>query len=108
MRIAITCECPHCHKPIFGQSTVSSGAVDIGVRRERIPEIVTHVSKETGVSESEIYARSRRTEVARARHIVWYACRQAGYSFEDIAVPFGRDHSTIRYGANRIAKEATI
>ena len=58
-------------------------------------EIVSSVSKETGVSEAKIYNHLRTKKVWAARLEVYKRLRADGYSYPEIGEAMGRDHSTI-------------
>ncbi len=65
------------------------------------PQVITDkilkiVAKRMNIDENEIKSKSKRKEVATARHIVIYFVKKCtSYSYKQIGSIFGRDHSTI-------------
>lgn len=116
MRVAIRCECPHCGKQIYGDSTAKEKATSFDARIAElidlttpkltpVREIVSAVSRMTGIPECDIYGDSRRFEIAKARHMAFYFAREEGHYWVHIAEVFGKDHTTVINGANRIKAE---
>jgi len=80
-----------------------------GVKRDRIisidtvQKVVTDYYKVTG---NEIIGKGRRKEVALARQVMMYLCRElCGASLKTIGLRLGgRDHTTVMYGVREIGK----
>ena len=80
-----------------------------GVKRDRIisidsvQKVVTRYYK---VSENEIIGKGRRKEVALARQVMMYLCRElCNASLKTIGLRLGgRDHTTVMYGVREIGK----
>jgi chromosomal replication initiator protein len=80
-----------------------------GVKRDRIISIDTVqkvVTRYYKVSENEIIGKGRRKEVALARQVMMYLCRDlCNASLKTIGLRLGgRDHTTVMYGVREIAK----
>lgn len=80
-----------------------------GVKRDRIISIDTVqkvVTRYYKVSENEIIGKGRRKEVALARQVMMYLCRElCGASLKTIGLRLGgRDHTTVMYGVREIGK----
>jgi chromosomal replication initiation ATPase DnaA len=73
--------------------------------RTPIREIVSAVSRQTGIPEMDIYGESRSFPIAKARHMAWYLAREDGHFFTAVADVFGRDHTSIIHGYNRIKQD---
>ena len=71
-------------------------------------DIVRRVSETTHIKEKEIVGSSRKMEIAEARQISIYLCRQIlGTPFVSLGMYFGgRDHSTILH-ASRVMENKT-
>lgn len=71
-----------------------------------IEDIVKRVSELTSVSEREIVGPSRKKQIAEARQLAAYLCRDIlGASLSSIGIFLGgRDHTTILHACNTIAK----
>ena len=72
-----------------------------------IEDIIRGVSGATNVSENKLISRGRTMEVAQARQIAMYLCRElVGTSLGDIGLHFGgRDHSTVIHACRNIEKK---
>lgn len=58
-----------------------------------------------GVTSWDIHAETRTKRIARPRMTVWYLARQfTGLSFAHIAAGYGKHHSTVLQGADRVAE----
>lgn len=70
-------------------------------------DIIKRVSETTKVDEKEIVGSSRRMQIAEARQIAIYLCREIiGSSLVDIGTQFGgRDHTTILHACRNIEKK---
>ncbi len=70
-------------------------------------DIIKRVSETTKVDEKEIVGSSRRMQIAEARQISIYLCREIiGSSLVDIGTQFGgRDHTTILHACRNIEKK---
>lgn len=75
-------------------------------RRPTVDVIVAHVAKHYNLSKDQILAKTHRRAVARPRQVVMYLCRKyTKRSFPDLANRLGgKHHTTILYGAERIAE----
>ena len=69
-----------------------------------IEKIVRKVSEISGVSEQDIVGKSRKMEIAEARQISIYLCREIlGTPLVSIGMHFGgRDHSTVLHACKVI------
>lgn len=67
-------------------------------RARCIKPIVHAVAQATGIPASEIYGRSRKAHVCRARQIVMLAAAERGMWLSEIGRALGRDHATVAYG----------
>jgi chromosomal replication initiator protein len=75
-------------------------------------DITTTVCEAFGITARELM-QGRSARVVRARHMVWWLCRQmTDMSYPDLGRYFGRDHTTIIYGVRRfetrMAKDADL
>lgn len=82
-----------------------------GVKKDRIISIDTVqkvVTRYYKVSENEIIGKGRRKEVALARQVMMYLCREmCNASLKTIGLRLGgRDHTTVMYGVREIGKRA--
>ena len=80
-----------------------------GVKRDRIISIDTVqkvVTRYYKVTENEIIGKGRRKEVALARQVMMYLCRElCNASLKTIGLRLGgRDHTTVMYGVREIGK----
>ena len=80
-----------------------------GVKKDRIISIDTVqkvVTRYYKVSENEIIGKGRRKEVALARQVMMYLCREmCNASLKTIGLRLGgRDHTTVMYGVREIGK----
>ena len=75
-----------------------------------IEDIIRGVSGATNVSENKLISRGRTMEVAQARQIAMYLCRElVGTSLGDIGLHFGgRDHSTVIHACRNIENKMAI
>ncbi len=74
-----------------------------------IENIVKRVSASSKISEKEIVGKSRKMEIAEARHLSMFLCREIiGTSLNNIGVYFGgRDHTTVMHALKTINKKTT-
>lgn len=71
----------------------------------KIREIVKAVAQYYAVPAVEIIAQRRLKCIVKPRHMVFYLARQLTYrSFPDIGHILNRDHTTVLFGARKIAK----
>jgi len=72
-----------------------------------VEDVVRRVSEVSNVPEKEIVGKSRRMEIAEARQISMYLCRNIiGTSLSNIGVYFGgRDHTTVMHAVKTIDKK---
>ena len=70
-------------------------------------EIVRRVSETTHIQEKDIVGASRKMEIAEARHISIYLCREIlGTPLVSIGMNFGgRDHSTVLHACRVVEKK---
>jgi len=59
------------------------------------PLMLSEFSILTGVTESDILGKSRKSGVVAARHVYWLLLRNAGYTFKQIAQMNNRSHSCV-------------
>lgn len=78
--------------------------------QEIIHRIVSHVSYESGVTQSEIYSPVRTDRIARARQIVMFLARElAGLSYATIGDELGkRDHGTVMHGHRAVRERMDV
>ena len=72
-----------------------------------VEDVVRRVSEVSNVAEKEIVGKSRKMEIAEARQISMYLCRNIiGTSLNNIGVYFGgRDHTTVMHAVKTIDKK---
>jgi chromosomal replication initiation ATPase DnaA len=86
--------------------------------KERTPRLVRDVHAAAEIAQatakfyemdvSEILSRRRDSTVSYARHVCWWLIRhRTPMSYPEIARLFDRDHTSVMYGVNRIAKIRT-
>ncbi len=75
-----------------------------GLYRITIDDIISGVSRMTKVSEKQLTGRGRKMEVALARQMAMYLCREmVGASLENVGLHFGgRDHTTVIHACRTI------
>lgn len=75
--------------------------------REVTPEIIVKiVAEHFGITSENIISSSRNAEFTVPRQIVMYLCRQCTTATQQqIGKLLGRDHSTVKHGADKIAQE---
>ena len=56
-----------------------------------------------GIPFEEIMGRSRKAEVVMARQVWWWFLRDLSFGYSEIGRMFGRDHSTVIHGVNRVS-----
>ena len=72
---------------------------------ERIQRIENAIAEAANITVEDLYSRDRSRGVADARHAVWYiAHKHMHYSSPFIGKLYGRDHTTILNGVNRMMK----
>ena len=59
-------------------------------------DLVETIAREEGVDRRAVNSMSSRASVSRARHRVWLALRDARYSYPEIAMPWGANHTSVR------------
>ena len=75
-------------------------------RRLTCGDIIDAVAQYYSISVDDLKGPRRSREVSVPRQIAMYLCREIGSaSFPHIGEAFGRDHSTIQHGCERIAEE---
>jgi chromosomal replication initiator protein len=72
-----------------------------------IEDIVSAVARHYNLDEAELVGRSRRKEVAQARHVAMYLAREeTNASLPKIGQSLGgRDHTTVMHGIDKIASQ---
>ena len=55
----------------------------------------------TGISEKLVFSSCRTFRVSQIRFAAWHLARQGGWTLEDLAAPFHRDHTAVSHGLNR-------
>ena len=80
---------------------------DKAFKKITMEDICKKVSKETGISESKVYSKSRQVDIVFSRHISMYLCRQlTKNSLTHIGNHFGkRDHATIIHACKTIEEK---
>ncbi|MAN35021.1 MAG: chromosomal replication initiator protein DnaA [Candidatus Marinimicrobia bacterium] len=80
---------------------------DKAFKKITMKDICKKVSKETGISESKVYSKSRQVDIVFSRHISMYLCRQlTKNSLTHIGNHFGkRDHATIIHACKTIEEK---
>ena len=69
-------------------------------------EIIEAVAQYYSLTGDDLKGPRRNREISIPRQIAMYLCREVGSaSFPHIGDAFGRDHSTIQHGCDRIAEE---
>ncbi len=90
----------------FSEQLVDSALADLLPRRSQLTpgEIVSQVADTFGVSEEEIFGRSRSHDIALPRQIAMFLLREeTNYSLPQIGETLGgRDHTTVMYGCEKI------
>ena len=72
---------------------------------ERIKRIEGIICKAADITHEELYSRERSRPLVDARHAVWLLLYEhVGYSYNDIARLYGKDHTTIAHGVRRIKR----
>ena len=89
---------------------VAEGILDTLVPQRRPREassVVQIVARHFGLTENDLLGRSRTKEIANARHLAMYLLREEnGLSLIHIGdLLGGRDHSTVRHGVEKVAKD---
>ena len=73
------------------------------LNREKISKAVCQYYK---ISLAELHSKSRTKSLVQARHITWYLSRQfLNLTLKEIALYYGRDHSSVLYGINKVAEQ---
>ncbi len=79
---------------------------DTGVIKVTPEKIVSKIAEKNGISESDIYSKSRVASIAQARHLAVYLMRKVlDLSYPSIGKIFKRDHATIMNSYTWIEKE---
>lgn len=73
-------------------------------------DIVHYVCRRYGVKQKELVSKSRRQVLAQARQLAMYLCHKyTGMSYSQIGRSMGgRDHSTVLYSCNLVARRITV
>lgn len=66
-----------------------------------IREIAAEVCAQTGLTEADLFSPSRAAEHVRARDVIWTVAHREGWTLQQIAKAFSRDHSTVHAGIAR-------
>jgi chromosomal replication initiator protein len=91
--------------------TMENVAADLPVTpssdQSPLDKLVARVAVRFSVDVKAIRGPSRQRGIVWPRQVAMYAARQAGYSFPQIGAYFGgRDHSTVIYSCDKVAKRA--
>lgn len=70
-----------------------------------LTEVVKEASLLAGVLTSELYGKSQRANIARARQFAFYQCEKLGMKHKAIARAFDRDVTTIAHGIKKVKEE---
>lgn len=65
---------------------------------------IRQCADDLGVSVEALRGHSRKQPLARARQLVMWKMRKAGFSYSQIGYALNRDHTTIIHGERRIEK----
>jgi chromosomal replication initiator protein len=65
-------------------------------------QIADEVAALARISADELFGRSRRRKIARARQFAMWAARQHGMSFSEIGSFFDRDHTTVMHACRAV------
>lgn len=76
-------------------------------RTDTVP-IIERVARRFALEPDVILGRSRRRSVAYARQVVYWALREAGWSYHEIGSIVGRDHTTVIYGVAAIEEQRRL
>ena len=91
----------------FSEQLVDSALADLLPRRRKLDpsQIVSHVADAFGVSEEDMFGRSRSHDIALPRQIAMFLLREeTNCSLPQIGETLGgRDHTTIMYGCEKVA-----
>jgi chromosomal replication initiator protein len=91
----------------FSEQLVDSALADLLPRRSQLApdEIISQVADAFGVSEEDIFGRSRSHDIALPRQIAMFLLREeTNYSLPQIGETLGgRDHTTVMYGCDKVA-----
>ena len=72
-------------------------------KTKKLIEIEELIAKAANLSVEEISGRSREKEAVEARHIAWFIAHDyLRYTYLYIARMYGRDHTTIMYGVEKM------
>lgn len=78
----------------------------VPARRPMICEVIKAVAEHFGVSVENILGRQSHRSISRPRQIAMYMAREhCGKSTTALGREFGRDHTTVIYGAEKIARQ---
>lgn len=84
-------------------------SLGVRLRKPTAQTVTAHikaVEDAHGISLSVLRGRSRRADIARARHELMYRMRNAGMSLKEVGSFLGgRDHSTVIHGVRKIQQE---
>lgn len=67
----------------------------------KMKEIVSIVAFQHGTTLNKIKGDSRVASLVQARHRAMKACYEIGYCYNQIAIFFDKDHSTVIYACNK-------
>ena len=71
----------------------------------RLKQILSEVSTETGIPAEKIVGKRRTAPVSQARRELYKRYRAEGLSYSEIGRQLGRHHSTIMYGVREMKSE---
>ncbi|WP_437309942.1 helix-turn-helix domain-containing protein [Sorangium sp. So ce388] len=85
------------------------GRLLIQLEREGLLQDVNRICTEGNVLIEEVFSRSRRAHIARARHRLWLWLHvEKGWSYPAIGDRFDRDHTTIMSGVRAAAQDLGV
>jgi chromosomal replication initiator protein len=93
----------HANLPLTYEAIAKLLAYHVHTKEISIEDILLCVSEEYGVSVEELVARNNARRVSIPRQVVMYLAREHDFSLVETGKALGgRDHTTIRFGANAI------
>ena len=64
--------------------------------------------REYDITLDDLHSRAQNNDVAKARHLTWWLCRQRGLSLSTIGRYAGRDHTTVMSGVRRVERDPVM
>lgn len=102
--------CDNCDIDIEMARRVIACVVNMDERDLSADDIISVVGQQTGVKPKEITSKLRKQNVAQARQLSMYLIQKhCGMSYSQIGRHFGgRDHSTVMYSCNQVARLLSV